>query len=768
MDSSSLITKELNKAEETLAKLQSKERKLLDKQQQQHSSGANFGVDDDGDDDESSSYNTLKQLVKLRGTVDSLALTQDYIEFLDRAATAVQESDDGIESNVLEQARVCVDLAQTVLLKNAEDVLELCPPLYEDAYLPLFHYVHEYLVTLLRQEIQTSRYPHPKGCAALFHQGSNGRLVRICQSLKQLETVHGQVLQAVEGAMDVPDSNTVLLELFHPLLDRVHFHFVDSGKLQHGNEKNEQGLLTAKRIDRLPEWLLKYIRDNFLGTNGLEGNSRNAKPFEVICMVDQLLAIPFAEELVRLIQWILVDQRSFFDDPAIVGSQSNPLFLYNAMEQFLEFDAALKATVSRRPWNANDDAVMSQQNNTGSVSASFMGLMDTLVVPNTELLDWWIKRERESVFSTLFPDDSDKKNDEVPKPLANHVSPRAEIFCALIRSVQYKAALLTAPGKYLREVAVPLCSQFVDALHETSVHLRNLMVQKQTQSMVLETQIVSNIHEWIEIINGTMLAARVLLTKERAWHCEGNKTGGSSESDHDLARFGRSLERLVEAMVEEFAATFVETILMERAKLASYLMMASHLIASKDWDADDMFDDLSVELKDTKIVLTYFQQVCNSILVVQDSNDNRSVSSENFAQDNIAFFAPSKMRAEVMNRVAEKFLEVALDINRVTPDIWTKGAAVFARDVHSVVGSFEDIATVSRLLEVTRLMTMDFVAVQGLFGALGGLVGSYAFLDVDEFTSDATLNEEAVQMLRAKNIHGSLEDAISILNRRRG
>jgi hypothetical protein len=40
-------------------------------------------------------------------------------------------------------------------------------------------------------------------------------------------------------------------------------------------------------------------------------------------------------------------------------------------------------------------------------------------------------------------------------------------------------------------------------------------------------------------------------------------------------------------------------------------------------------------------------------------------------------------------------------------------------------------------------------------------------LDIEEFFVDEALNEQAVSMLKAKNIHCPLEDAISILNRRR-
>ena len=667
-----------------------------------------------------------------------------------------------------------------MLLKYPDDILQLCPTLYEDIYLPLYHYVHEYLVTLLRNQIQISRYPHPKGCYELWKQqqqqqnqqqlSSSSFFVTLCHTIMNLESTHTKVLHSIEGVVDSNNNNspssvnTVLLELFHPILDRIHFHFGtnQSNNQNNNNREEESTKITSTRIDRLPEWLFKYIGEHVLGVTDDENDNtttnNNIRPYQIILMIDPSLSIPFTEELLRLIRWIIVDQRNFFNDPIISGAQSNPEFLYNAIEQFLQFDVTIKNNIGGGHHQS---------------SSSIMGLMDVLVVPNIELMDWWIERERESVFATLFPandhdntsnEEGNKRNDDVPKPLANHVSPRAEIFCALIRSVQYKAAVLSSPGKYLRGVAVPLCSQFVDALHETSVELRDLLVLKQQHSIIMEHQIVANINEWIEIINGTTLAARVLLTKERTWHYE--KSGTSSQSDHDLARFGRSLERLVEVMVEEFAAAFVETILMERAKFASYLMMASHLLSSQEWEAEET-GSVSVELKDTTVILQYLHRVCNSILQGQDDHETRSVDSENYAQENIAYFAPSQILTHVMNRVADKLLEVALDVNHVTPDIWPGGATVFEMDVRALVGSCDDLPAVHRLLEVTKLMTMNFQKLEGLFAALGGLVDSDAFLDVEDFTVDANLREQAVSMLKAKNVNCALEDAISILNRRR-
>jgi hypothetical protein len=48
-----------------------------------------------------------------------------------------------------------------------------------------------------------------------------------------------------------------------------------------------------------------------------------------------------------------------------------------------------------------------------------------------------------------------------------------------------------------------------------------------------------------------------------------------------MARFGRSLERL---QLDDFVTSVVEVLIMERAKIAGYLMRCSHLLASASED----------------------------------------------------------------------------------------------------------------------------------------------------------------------------------------
>jgi hypothetical protein len=717
------LSKELALAEKALSDVENKQDVLTMRA---------FSVDDnDNHQQQLQARNEPKplRLLRLQKTTESLVLAQKVTEWLKSSSDGDTKHDINVNINILEETRLCLELSD-ILLEHSDNILDVCPSLLEETYLPLYDYVYHSMKALLCQSLRAVRYP--KGCSKLQH---NHKFKNVCTSLRQLEHSHRLLLQALEGGDggggggggEEEPTSSVLLELLSPLVQRIQFHFV---------ERSEERV-TSSRIDRLPEWILGYLREHVF----LEGSG----PVDLIkSLGDVPLLVDFFNELARLFHWVLVE-RNFFRDPKLAGPRSNPLIMYNGIEQLLLFDRAVQESLpSRMASSSSSEEHQGQQH--------VITMMDLVISQDDELIHWWMDRERESVFATLFDDESSVN---VPKPLANHVSPRAEIFCALIRSVQWKASILRAPGPYVREVAVPLCSQFVDALQETCNDLRSLLCQHH-RGMPPEDQLVANFNEWMEIINGTHLAAQVLL-REGAWQ---DGMPATSPSDHDLARFGRALEKLYTVMVEEFAAAFVETILMERAKLASYLMLASHLLSSEEWEGEDA--DLSPELRESKVVLYYFHQACNSILLVED---DAAMISDN--DHKIALFAPLAMRTHVMNRVATKFLEVALDVDNMSPAIWQTGAKIFSRDVAVVMGP-SDLSLVLRLLEVTKLLSLDNKSIRSLFNALAGLVGAESFLDINDFTSDGTIYEEATSMIKAKGFSSlELEDAVSVLNRRR-
>jgi hypothetical protein len=111
----------------------------------------------------------------------------------------------------------------------------------------------------------------------------------------------------------------------------------------------------------------------------------------------------------------------------------------------------------------------------------------------------------------------------------------------------------------------------------------------------------------------------------------------------------------------------------------------------------------------------------------------------------------------------------------MTPDIYLPGAVAFADDVNLFLGEFSRTPLTNRLLDVARFMTVDSKSMHDLRMALFELSrqrfqtdSSVPLLSLASFTSDGTLLDEAISMLRAKGYSWLLlEDAISVLNRRK-
>jgi hypothetical protein len=186
----------------------------------------------------------------------------------------------------------------------------------------------------------------------------------------------------------------------------------------------------------------------------------------------------------------------------------------NAIEKILCFDDLLESLI-------------------GSDSRRLLHLMDIFVAGDEELFGWWLEREKEAAFGTLF-------HEKVSTSLVNRVSPRAELFCALIRSIEIKAKVFSFSGPYLQHVASPLCMQFVDALHESATDLRNDMLASRLPS---DKELQRNVNDWIELINGAHMAALILSPE-----LEENEAA-SLGAEQDLARFGRSLQSLEEVLI---------------------------------------------------------------------------------------------------------------------------------------------------------------------------------------------------------------------------
>jgi hypothetical protein len=647
----------------------------------------------------------------------------------------------------------------SLLCRNTRQLSPLFQHLFEDEYVPLFHYVCDELIFFLRESLEHARYPE-RTADLLQGLGSASDISRACASRVQVESSHVELLLSLQKPFDGAGQaslDAVVLELCRPFVERVRYHFLDNARLASG------------RIDRLPDLLLGYLREHIFAPDGVwdfvvDGISRiREKNDQLVAASDGIidekleggssrrfgspsvdltgLPVCFLNELIRIIQWVL-GERNFFRHQHVAGPESNPLVICNAVQHLFQFDDFLLGLV-----RVIDPSSTHRRR--------LLRLTDIFLAGDDDLMQWWLNQERELAYNRLF----ENMPDDEP---VNNVAPRAELFCALMVSIQAKASVFSFSGPYLSHVAAPLCVQFLDAVHESATELKEAI---QRRRMLSDSELSLACEKWIELINGTDMAAGLLCTQD----AEQSDEWQAQIASNDLDRFGRSLHNLRQVMIDDFCVAFVEVLLMERAKFASYLMRCPHLLghdrvtSTSDSPEGSQEASLSPDLRESARVLALFLLVCegSSSTTALKADHSREVQGN-------ASIAAARMREGVLTLVAEKLLEVAMNFQGSTPDLLTGGCVMFARDVHSLFDSALLPLEALRLLDISRVMAMESAALVHIGGVLCGLAGLPAPLPEDAFMGDERLHEEATSMVRAKGLaFVEVEDVISVLNRRR-
>ena len=343
--------------------------------------------------------------------------------------------------------------------------------LYRDEFVPLLAYVRTERVRTLRHTLQHGNYP--ADCEELLRQSEMDdddadddelhTIVSCCDALRHLQRLQERVVAHVEQRaaghyydddddVNVPPSSStldpVLAEFCRPIAERIRYHFVEAAPDRP----------TTTRIDRLPEWLLQYLRQHVFQSGGAWELVYYGLP-STSDQYSNNLAIDFLNEILRMVQWVL-GERQFFRHPAVAGPNSQPLVLCHAVEQLLQFDEFCQRLLVDD--DENDDSNVRRPKN-----RQILSLFDACVAGDEELLAWWLERERESVFSTLARSSEDDNND---------FTTQAELFAALMRSVQRKAAVFSFSGPYWRQVAAPLCVRYTDGVQEAAGDLKRLLL----------------------------------------------------------------------------------------------------------------------------------------------------------------------------------------------------------------------------------------------------------------------------------------------------
>ena len=370
-------------------------------------------------------------------------------------------------------------------------------------------------------------------------------------------------------------------------------------------------------------------------------------------------------------------------------------------------------------------------------------------------------------------------------PSLHRISVRAELFCAIFRSIQSKANVFTYTGPYYSTVAVPMCIEFLDAIHETITEMKHKLLttgSKTKSKLPTNVQLKEMMYQWIEVINGTYMAATMITNSNSMGEPLTNET---SIVNDDMIRFGRSLQHLQIVIIDDLITTIIETIIMERCKFAAYLMRCSHLLTTSQTNQSPttgigssnnvscmvMSPDLSETYRIISIIL-------NRCWIMKNSGTDTTAPTQLYLDINN--FASNVIRGRILSSMAEKILEVALDIHGMTPDLNQYGCSIFANDAvtlllhHHDDNQNDDSSAiivpeyVLRVLDIVKLMQYDSAALRGIGNALCGLSGQSAPLTEDAFTMDDRIYDEAICMIRAKGLlYIELSDVINVLNRRR-
>ena len=552
----------------------------------------------------------------------------------------------------------------------------------------------------------------------------------------------------------------------------------------------------------------------------------------------------FLREMSRMARHV-IRSKSFFQHPDVVGSEClHRSIVLKAIKQLFLFDTFM------------EDKLKDIGVGYSGVNMSLLPIrmLDTFLSSNESLFRWWLDEERDGIIATLhecgssslssYQDDEDiftstldivdkEEGGEDTSSVDRLYPPISELFIALLHSARSKSNMFMSHHSrqmYIAVVIAPACSVYLDLVHAEATHLREqLLARPPTSSSSTSTGVPSvnvlrsttnlpsdklltcNTMEWSALITGTHLASQLLLQPS-------SSSTDTSDDNNILEKVGVSMQHLCSAMVDDYTSALVETIIMERAKFASYMMRAPFLLSDplpdlpelplsgserrdkrdKDTSNRSKILTLSPDLNDSMHVVSVSIKACNKVKAKVGSMFQVTTDSSNSGeveQSMMLYHGCQLIHDAIKFAVGQKLLDIALDPQGMTPEIYQSGAMQFECDVKAFNRLFSARQTdqqpgpMERVVTSARLMSLDSPQINSLRETFRSLVDadtpirnlfgrtvddsgemnepSNSRLDVDDFYKDQRLLDEASNMLEAKGFPElALEEVLSVLNRR--
>ena len=648
--------------------------------------------------------------------------------------------------------------------------------------------------------------------------------------LIHLDLIH----QPIASLFDLSTTNQssrlyIIDELCRPIAERIVYHFSTtitpvplsvpvpvpvpvplskdsiSNKMKPNNIENkvltEHLLSYIKTIIKQP--LIFIVKAIHPFINHLSTNFYSSTKIEAISY--------FLTQMIHLAYHILQERKVFHD------LWNKPSFFINAMEQILTFDQLICDSINQIKNNPNSNPNNNNNNNMQRYEISIQQslshpprLINLLLQSTPNLLQKWLTIEWkgashllsmcEKQIQTIEDDDFFDKQEEQPLEIPSRMEKRylflpsnVEVFLSLYHSFESKYNLITnanARDSIVKMILVPLSMQYLEQLHFKA---KQLMTQLQLWSTNQKLSSVMNdkkrmfqdiMFAWFHVLNGANLIVTFMNTTT-------NNNQPSQEpiiQTDDLKRVGQSLQKLLDAMIDECVSYIVENIIMEKAKLTMYLMQCPHLLSLKEITTKD---NLTLDLMDTLHLLSIVIKSCYERLKYNEEYRQYKYQTDG-ALMNMFHFGPNVILSTLAMKISTKFSEIILDELQVF-EIRTGGAYQFQYDVETFMrlfdnqnGNEEELsfrqydhhAHFQKLRNLIYIMTMDWHAFVSLKRAMHGLCHNRStsslldddfILSIDNFIHDEIVMNEAMSMLAAKKLDSmDLSDVLSIMNRRIG
>jgi len=383
-------------------------------------------------------------------------------------------------------------------------------------------------------------------------------------------------------------------------------------------------------------------------------------------------------------------------------------------------------------------------------------------------------------------------------------------------------------AEYLNRVQMPLVVSFLDATTAwTKQQLRHFVscVQRLlrptssaksswsvsvTSTMLSTDQVTTKdiltglLQDYCNMTGGTRCISSFLSTQSLYWESVEMRDDVSCHfvsaqevsASNILKRMNNSVSRLSEAMLDELASSIAESMVVDDASVASYLMKIHYILEEESNSIDlnvlarrlettpmktsptDSLDrafpskskfpflDISPDLVDFLSTLRDLVNILNDFACVSSSE---------------VVIAADKLKSNLADNLSLKLIEVLLDVPEINS---AKGEVQVSIDIQAIAEifylpsrlQFSDLkyfGSFDRLLNIVKLMTLEYISFVSLRTAFSGLGGcqhgystDYAAVDIilENLTSDDKVVKQAQDMLRAKGFDAlDLRDALIVL-----